>query len=247
MERGQVKSRIPTGSRIPRRSSASQETGVRPGKHRSSNKGVQNASEQQSEENHKIWFLNYNDPNVERIEDETPPMLVPSDIQVSYGDFIDSNTEWIEDITPPQLVPSDIQVWFGNLIDSNAELIEDITPPQLVPSDIQVWFGNLIDSNAELIEDITPPQLVPSDTHLEDDIDDVCDWEPGDIPEINYAIFKRIKAERDLCKMKAENEKLQQENQRLKAKTGVSLISRCCFRFLLFMVGEVAESIFSSF
>ncbi|XP_055619302.1 uncharacterized protein LOC129771855 [Toxorhynchites rutilus septentrionalis] len=219
MERGQVKSRIPTGSRIPRRSSASQETGVRPGKHRSSNKGVQNASEQQSEENHKIWFLNYNDPNVERIEDETPPMLVPSDIQVSYGDFIDSNTEWIE----------------------------DITPPQLVPSDIQVWFGNLIDSNAELIEDITPPQLVPSDTHLEDDIDDVCDWEPGDIPEINYAIFKRIKAERDLCKMKAENEKLQQENQRLKAKTGVSLISRCCFRFLLFMVGEVAESIFSSF
>ncbi|XP_055622700.1 uncharacterized protein LOC129766213 [Toxorhynchites rutilus septentrionalis] len=211
MERGQVKSRISTGSRIPRSSWASQETGVRPEKHRSSNKGLENASE--------IWFLNYNDPNVERIEDETPPMLVPSDIQLSYGDFIDSNTEWIE----------------------------DITPPQLVPSDIQVWFGNLIDSNAELIEDITPPQLVPSDTHLEDDIDDVCDWEPGDISEINYAIFKRIKAERDLCKMKAKNEKLQQENQRLKAKTGVSLISRCCFRFLLFMVGEVAESIFSSF
>ncbi|XP_055629782.1 uncharacterized protein LOC129770757 isoform X2 [Toxorhynchites rutilus septentrionalis] len=127
------------------------------------------------------------------------------------------------------------------------EWIEDETPPQLIQSDPQVSYENFIDLNTEWIEDITPPELVPSDTQLEDDDEDVCDWEPRDISELDYEIFMKIKAERDLCKMKAQNEKLQQENQLLKAKKGVSLINRFCFQFLLFMVGEVSESVRNSF
>ncbi|XP_055630563.1 uncharacterized protein LOC129771174 [Toxorhynchites rutilus septentrionalis] len=190
MERGPLISRIPSISRIPICSWASQETGVKKEKDRTSKKGVENVGDQQMEKKHQIWFFNY--------------------------------SGW----------------WMW---------IEEETSPQLVPSDIKVSYANFIDSNIERIEDITSPELVPSDAHLEDDDEDVCDWEPGNISEIDYPIFMKIKAERDLLKTKAENEKLRQENQRLKAKKGVSLINRLCFRFMLFMVGEVAESVFNSF
>ncbi|XP_055620219.1 uncharacterized protein LOC129764774 [Toxorhynchites rutilus septentrionalis] len=138
------------------------------------------------------------------------------------------------------------QIWFFNY-SGWWMWIEEESSPQLVPSDIKVSYANFIDSNIGRIEDITPPELVPSDAHLEGDDEDECDWEPGNISEIDYPVFMNIKAERYLLKIKAENEKLRQDNQGLKAKKGVSLINRFCFRFMLFMVGEVAESVFNSF
>ncbi|XP_055630561.1 uncharacterized protein LOC129771173 isoform X2 [Toxorhynchites rutilus septentrionalis] len=128
------------------------------------------------------------------------------------------------------------QIWFFNY-SGWWMWIEEETSPQLVPSDIKVSYANFIDSNIERIEDITPPELVPSDAHLEDDDEDVFDWEPGNISE-----KLKIKAERNLLKIKAENEKLRQENQRLKAKKGLSLINQLCFRFMLFMQVDVCKT-----
>ncbi|XP_055631481.1 uncharacterized protein LOC129771642 [Toxorhynchites rutilus septentrionalis] len=111
-----------------------------------------------------------------------------------------------------------------------------VIKPILKPNQMQQW-------NERMIEDETPPPLVPSEVILVDDDEDLFDWEPLDATEMEMAVFQRMKIERDLRKAQAENIKLRQENQRLKATKGVSFLNRCRFESLLLMIGEIAESI----
>ncbi|XP_055631477.1 uncharacterized protein LOC129771639 [Toxorhynchites rutilus septentrionalis] len=88
-----------------------------------------------------------------------------------------------------------------------------VIKPILKPNQMQQW-------NERMIEDETPPPLVPSEVILVDDDEDLFDWEPLDATEMEMAVFQRMKFERDLRKAQAENIKLRQENQRLKATKG---------------------------
>ncbi|XP_055645218.1 uncharacterized protein LOC129781577 isoform X1 [Toxorhynchites rutilus septentrionalis] len=103
--------------------------------------------------------------------------------------------------------------------------------------------ANEIDPEESLIEDENFPPLFYED--IEDTGDDPYDWEPINISEIDEVYFRKLKAEWELQKMRVENSRLQQENQRLKtAAKGVRLFKYCCLKMLLVVAGEVAQSLF---
>ncbi|XP_055628912.1 uncharacterized protein LOC129770236 [Toxorhynchites rutilus septentrionalis] len=110
-------------------------------------------------------------------------------------------------------------------------------PPKTIPT------ANEIYPEEGMIEDEDFPPLFHDD--IEDTGDDVYDWEPIDISEVDEIYFRKMKAESELQKMMAENTRLRQENQRLKtAAKGVRLFKYCCFKMLLVVAGEVAQSLF---